>query len=321
MLVVFFASCSNDIINDDVVESRSSVENKFLASVDSLNDVYLKTANTRATLSQSYLVKPIEKNPVSVVAADAVGAIAGKVWGPRVGMAIGSVTGNPWGTIAGGLLGRRYGSAIFSSVFSFVAEKYNASTGLATTNTTVKPGFVVVSNNKEYCTIDDSLGYIHNQVMSTLSNNKKNYWLPNNELNFNMVYDDCVACLRDLGYYDESLAADVNLKEAVVTKSKAMATLTRSCYLGQISAETMLEKSKKLVDDRLESDKEDTELCFELVKKVVVVNKNMTLAELQRYSSELSNIIQESNCSVTTKTNLNSTANVALNSSICWLEQ
>ena len=166
-------SCTNEIVTDNVSYSlnQEDVNKAFLASVDSLNLAFDSiSTNSRANeLNNADFLKPYVNNSTSVVFADAAGAIAGKIWGPKVGALIGSTTGNPWGTIAGGLIGRRYGSAIFSTVCSFVAERFSASSnddkGLKITEVPT----VFVPNQKEFLTLEDSLGYLHKSCLITIN--------------------------------------------------------------------------------------------------------------------------------------------------------
>lgn len=315
-------SCTNEIVTDNVGSSlnQEDVNKAFLASVDSLNLAFDSiSTNSRANeLNNADFLKPYVNNSTSVVLADAAGAIAGKIWGPKVGALIGSTTGNPWGTIAGGLIGRRYGSAIFSTVCSFVAERCSASSnddkGLKITEAPT----VFVPNQKEFLTLEDSLGYLHNQVMFIMSNNNKSYKLSNNAINYNLIYDDCVENLKQLGYYDSQLSSDSEFRHYVTSRAESIAKLTKSCYWGRVSANEMLDCCNYIVKQIPGNNTQETDICFDVVKKVIVANRRKSIEDMRNYATELSKLIQDSRLSSSTKDNVSTAATITLNSSICW---
>ena len=114
-----------------------------------------------------------------------------------------------------------------------------------------------------------------------MSNNNKSYKLSNNAINYNLIYDDCVENLKQLGYYDSQLSSDSEFRHYVTSRAESIAELTKSCYWGRVSANEMLDCCNFIVKQIPGDNTQETDICFDVVKKVIVANRRKSIEDMR----------------------------------------
>lgn len=300
--------------------------NKFLNTVDSINAKYLLgSTTTRGKDLQHYIHdKKLDK------VADAGGSIVGGWIGKNVGLTLGYVTGNPVVGAVGYWGGRWVGRAVGSFTASFIAYKYSGSIyhkifhspqrandiSMAVCDTV--PSFVYSASN-ETPSLEDSLGYIHNQVMEALMLQEDKY-VVNGNIDYEQIYNDCVTLAKQYGIENDTITGSQEYKNAVLDYAKKMAQLTYEACVDTAKYENFYNKAAETLE-RAKIPEETVSLFKDYVVKVSKTCDNLTEAQQKEYAKELFDAIENSELQKEAKEEVTSTTNVLINSSIYWDKQ
>lgn len=307
------SSCSQ--IDDDIVQKNSvpqevSVEYQDLMfSIDSLNTLYLNNASIASTRN----FKQYVANWATEGIADNAGRIVGGFLGRHIGCVVGGALGSPVGAIGGYLLGRRLGA-----IGGAVLASYGASRWLSTRASYVNKSPVIIDyylpeNN---VTETDSIGYYHNLLMAELSKNQDKYVTKSGELDYELMYIDCLNVLKSEGVINDEEMNDNELKNEIIEYAKETVALSNDCQNGNISQD---EYRSKLVDGmkvRGVSD-DDIKIFNDFTPKLINTTNLLPIDLKKQYAEDVNTAIDNSLLAPTLKKEMRSTTNMLVNSSIC----
>lgn len=323
-----FTSCNN---KEDIVSNSTSLikdvrvcnQEAFWNSFDSINAIYCnKETNECAKLTRLEL-KPVitgemttfkMNNFVGGKIADQLGKVAGGWCGKWAGGALGSLTGNPAITVLGVWGGRRIGQVTGAILCSYLAQKYlctkhNISARIISLN--LNSGNIYVDN--------DSMGIIHNKILCTLTKQDAKYSLPNNQIDCDLVYKDCIDLLKQQGIYNDTIALDCDYKADLINFCKNSAPWIASCYEGKISGNDVLEKGAETLQNSFNVSDEDIKELKKVCKGTINNNSKKTPQQINNYANDVSSLIQNNHSlNEKEKANISSSLSVGLNSSLYW---
>lgn len=309
-LVLGIASCSSDVRYDEVepkpvtqIENLSSqdqiaVEN-LLSSISDLNAQY-PSVSTRGAFTSN----------AAVGLADAAGYAAGGRIGAWAGSAIGSAAG-PWGAIAGHLIGRKVGPYICTSLASGAAGWLCSKISTrAATDVDEKFEFVSIISDK------DSIGYYHNQMMVKIGNDRSRYIDQLGSVNYELMYDDIVSYCHEIGQYDPSLDNPL-IKSGVINQIRQLCEISKKYEMNPTDKNFVKEQCEFL---KFNCNLSDSEVKLYKDFNVTLYEKCSTLSDNQivNYSRDLNRIIEHSGVSNSIKESLKKSADLTINSSLCW---
>lgn len=314
--VFTFYSCS--VNEDDTVsiEQNSQYEHsacygEFMLSVDSLNSLYLSGVTYNPTRGLGRYVR----NNFSETIADNAGRLIGGYLGKNIGCVVGGITGSPIGAIGGFVVGRWAGRIIGSVVASYGASClfFSPQRGNLDGSDYIATAYYL----PEYCeTADDSIGYYHNLVMSKLSEHRELYVDDSGNLDFDLIYDDCVRILKENGVYNEDVSQDADFKKDVISYAEENVALSKEFQSGNISKELFQTKLVESVKSRGLSEVEVVAFS-DFAMKITDTCVELPLNKKLEYADGLNNAILNSSMDDEMKEELRSTTNMVVNSSIC----
>lgn len=320
-------SCSEEVSNIPStsytkVETSPAPVKDFLSSLDSLNTCYNSIwSNTRGNITSKNndLEKLETNNMLSKKIADYIGGIAGGYGGKWLGTALGATSRNPYVTTMGGWLGKQVGAALGAVVFSFLAKE--ETTTPPSKGTLLNPtNSVIISSNFQPTPVD-SIGKLHNFVMDKLSSNGAKYKNSNGNIDYDLIYSDCVNYLKDQGVYNDTVANDVDYRNNILTVAKEVENIEKSCYAGNISADMMLDECSALLQQHYGISEEDIADIKSMATSMLSTCSGMENAQIESYSADVSTLIQNSNMSSSKKEEVSTSVNVIINSNIYWDNQ
>ncbi len=309
-LVLSITSCSSDDRCDVVAlkpvtqpetlssQDQIAVEN-LLSSISDLNAQY-PSVSTRGAFTSN----------AAVGLADAAGFAAGGKIGAWAGSAIGSAAG-PWGAIAGHLIGRKVGPYVCTSLASGVAGWLCSKLSTrAAVDVDKKFEFVSVISDK------DSIGYYHNQMMVKIGNNRSRYTDKSGSVNYELMYDDIVSYCREIGQYDPSLENPL-IKSGIINQIKKLCEISKKYEMNPMNENFVKEQCEFL---KYNCSLSDSEVKLYKDFNVALYEKCSTLPDDQivNYSRDLNRIIEYSGVSNPIKESLKKSADLTINSSLCW---
>lgn len=314
--VFTISSCS--VSEDDTVSIKQNPQYEvttgyvgFMSSVDSLNSVYL----SGITQNQTRAVGKYLRNNFAESIADNGGRLIGGYLGRNIGCVIGGITGSPIGAIGGYVVGRWAGRIVGSVVASYGAScLFNS---LVNRNINDSDSFKITYYLPNDCeTVDDSIGYYHNLVMSELAAHHEKYVDDNGNPDFELIYDDCVNILKENGIYTKDVSQDVNFKKEVISYAKDNYCLSNEFKCGNISDELFKTKLVEDVKSRGLSE-EDIAVFSDYAMKITETCVELPLDSKIEYANGLNNVILSSSMDDEMKEELRSATNLMVNSSIC----
>lgn len=304
-------ACSSESRTVEEAQQTERIENylkdkeafdNFMYSVDSLNSLYSQSKTTRG-LGQEFAKK----------AADVAGKYAGKAAGRIAGASIGFITVNPAIACLGHYALGEIGAICGSIVSSYFAGRFidgffmNVNSGY---------GVILISDSTNINAMD-SLGIIHNNVMKVLSENTDRHYIDDNNLNYDIIYDDCISALRNYGLYNDTLT-NPNVKESIINFAIESAKMAKSYHEGKITTEEVFEAESDLLKKMYTVEDYELNLFKNFGIQIATTSSGLSKPELIEYSKELNEVINESQLTIEQKTDAASTANIMLNSTICW---
>lgn len=303
-------SCSSDY-QYDAVESGSVAQLEGLSYQDQIAlDGLLNSMNELNAKYPSVNTRGVFLKDGIVGLADAAGYAAGGAIGSWTGAALGSIAG-PWGTIAGHLIGRKVGpwvcTFLASGAAGWICSKFSTRTE---TNTDKEFEFMYVISEK------DSIGYFHNQMMAKIKSNQSRYLGLSGTVNYELMYDDIISYLREIGQYDASLE-DPLVKLGIINQIKSLCEISEKYATNPTDVHFVKEQCEYL---KYNCNLLDSEIKLYKDFSVTLYEKCSTLSndQIMNYSKDLNGVIDCSDVSEPMKENLKKSADLTINSSLCW---
>ena len=312
-------SCTKE--NEILIEpelSSSSVENnhfeQFIASVDSLN-LYYSTGNPDIEYINTRGFWSLLGKGSAVVLADAAGGYVGGWVGKIVGGSIGSLTGTPIGTVVGYVGGGKAGSYLGGGISSYIASEY-----LGNRISVSKIGSDLSISNG-YNNVEDSIGYIHNQVMKKLINNGNKYILSGGGMDYDKIYNDCVLYYKEYGIYEPEMLTNSQCRNRIIDFAKQTSENTKQLATGDISESQFFMNQEILFKNKCDATDEEIKIYNDFGAKIVKQCGVLSTQEIHEYAAALNSVIKSSELSYKQKETIVLTAQIAVNSSLCWSEK
>lgn len=327
VFALLLASCSTESIeNPSLVTSKEPLTTtngqtpleRFYESLDSLNANYSSgSLLSRAPIldNNNNLDKVEPNNRMSTKTADYIGKIAGGYGGKWIGRMGGAATGIPGMSFVGGFAGRYIGGIVGSTLFSYLAGKCGNIVSVDDSKMEVT-GVLIPSDINPIS--GDSIGILHNYLMSQLNANKDKYNQPNGGINYGLIYADCVELLKDEGIYNDTIANDVEYRNNIINMAKEISAIANSCYGGQISINTMIDKSATLLKSDFNVDDEDIAELKSMTEEILPTCSGMETEEVISYAKDISTLIQKSDMTPSEKQEISSSASLIISSSLYW---
>lgn len=318
--VFLFTSCNNDQSIEQVQLSESSEFqaldkqnfSEFCTSVDKINKEYYALYGINSPSSRG-----VGREVVSYFtgkAADKLGGIVGSWVGKHVGTAIGAAAGNPVTAVGGYVVGRWAGNKIGSAAASIGAGLILNHIVNNKTGSSVRHAKSISLNNQYYT---DSIGSVHNMVMTEMLAKDSIYFTEKEELDFEKLYADCVKYIEEYDNENESVYTDSLFKAEVIAFCKDCCELAEKGFREEISQDTFLSEAIKLLE-KYDVPKEDIELFTEYSIKVIEASGQIQEEKLEDYTNELNQTICNSKLSEEQKAELSSATDLIINSGLVW---
>ena len=307
-----FSSCSQNDENvvdvKNVPQVKSYEYQNLMCSIDSLNAAYLSNVPSSSTRG---LLGYIFQGGVEKV-ADNAGRVVGSYIGRNVGCAIGFL-GSPVACVAGYLIGRTVGGVAGSVLASYGASCLFSNTRAYAVSDSCKFDYYLPV---DAATTMDSIGYYHNLAMTELSKNRAKYYDENGELDYELIYDDCVKILKENGFDDNGAYQDADLRKEVISYAKEAVAVSADCKNGKISAD---EYNTILADGMRKKGvpEEEVVVFSDFAVKVVNTTNYLPLEIRKQYADDVNSMIATSSLESSMKEEMRSTTNMIVNSSIC----
>lgn len=333
--VLFFASfvfslfmlsaCSTENESIDLRQTSYSLSDenyhKLKGKVDSISNYYLSNHALARTRANGDLMQYYDDGDL-VSSSDDAGRVVGKCIGKYFGAYVGGLS-SPIGGILGSIIGRRVGAFAGGVSASFVTfllinKKYNQSNRLnisAQANDTV--AYYLPDSGNEF---NDSIGYYHNLVMYKLVANGDKYVLENKDFDYNLIYNDCIAYLNEYGVFDNCqeemvVASRWDFKDAVISYVKNTSNISRNFVEGKITKVEFRTQLMRCVDNYGLTDEERLAISDYAVKLSETCSQLSYEANVQ-YADDLNYMISNSDISDELKSELRSTTNMIVNSTV-----
>lgn len=200
------------------VVQEDSAMNELLDSIDALNAKYPSIQTRGAFLSGGL-----------VGLADAAGWAAGGAVGRWAGGAAGSI-GGPATAVLGAFVGGRVGPYVCTFLASGAANfACSRLSSRATLNEAKEFQLVSIISN------EDSIGFYHNYMMTELNKNREKY-VSSDSIDYNLIYEDIVKYLYEIGKYDEALKNPI-VKNNIINHVKSICDISEKYKLNPNSDE------------------------------------------------------------------------------------
>ena len=319
--VFLFTSCNNDQSIEQVQLSESSEFqaldkqsfSEFCTSVDKINKEYYALYGIKSPSSRGVVRETL--NHITGQTADKLGGVVGSWIGKRVGTAIGAAAGNPVTAVGGYVVGRwagnKLGSAIASIGSALVLNYAIDQIKGCTSGRRVKS---ISFDNPYY---SDSIGSVHNRVMTEMLAKDSIYFTEKEELDFEKLYADCAKYIEEYDSEDALLYTDSLFKAEMIAFCKDCCELAEKGFREEISQDTFLSEAIKLLE-KYDVPKEDIELFTEYGIKVIEASGQIQEEKLEDYTNELNQTICNSKLSEEQKAELSSATDLIINSGLVW---
>lgn len=308
LIVVVSVSCSDDekyVEQEEVgVEVINNGLNSFLLSVDSLNNHY-STVESRGSFWGGS----------GVAMADYVGYACGGSIGRWAGGILGSLTGNPLIGYAGAIIGGKVGPAVCGSLASGIANMLMSCNERTTSvlDLTLKSDLNINLFEENI----DSLGLHHNMVMVKIVENADKYGY-GKSINKELLYDDIVKYCKELGYYDNELENNVLLKNAILAQMELICDVTIEYESGDISIDQLTQIHEDFLAQKCGFTENELRIFREFTCELALTCAQLDEDVMSAYSSDLNKVIQQSDITFEEKAQIASSAQMIINSSLCW---
>ena len=310
-IIFALASCTKEyeaISTKDYYQEKTKTMiaySDFMSSVDSINAQFSEGATSTRGLLGVFVGR----------FADVIGGWVGSKTGTAIGAGLGSITGNPSITIFGGFAGNKYGKSVGATLFSGAVGIFLNETKVDNPNN----NYVVVSSGFQNMLELDSLGVHHNRAMVKLAS-KPNYYTKDWGIEYSSLYEDCVRFMVCDTIARDSLLADSLSKQTVISFLEQSIPSFIQYNNGEISIDSLLSNELELMSvcniAELDSIQQDIYTTF--TKNVMETVQNFNPLEMDTYAQSLSESIRKSRLPKEYKIDLLRTANIILNSTLCW---
>jgi len=302
--VFFITSCKSDkkntmIATDSYVMQEDIAMKNLLDSIDALNEKYPATQ-----------IKGSFWGGGAVALADAAGMAAGGGIGGWVGGVAGSLAG-PAGTVVGVVIGQRVGPWIGCFLASGAANViFNNPGPRAISDDGDDYQFVYIISN------EDSLGYYHNYMMTEINRNKDRYYSSSGSVDYDLMYEDIVSFLHNIGRYDEALEDSI-VKCSIVNQIRSICLISER-YISNPQSDELINEQCDFLKNQCYLQDEEVNIYRDY--SVKILNKCITLdnSQIESYSQDLNEVISNSNLSQEKKEELSFSADLTINSAIYW---
>lgn len=294
----------------------------FMASVDSLNNVYLLQSRSNAVVSADggdftqVTDERMTKNKV-VSYADQAGAVVGCVAGWGVGAAIGTPAGNIGAAIMGGLCGD-LGRIVYSHLYSAVAK---LALGYMVVNPKFNSAFMSQPHTSEYAYLD-SIGVRHNRLMQNMTKYDKKYMNMNlnNRVLLNQFYADFIRELNAV--YPEVGGFKISLeeKERILESCTSVIAIGKKCVDNNESKSVFVNEVSNIMIKKYGVPQEKVRVFKDFAVSVSDQMEKIDGEVVNAYAKDLSKAIQKSALDESEKADVVGMAQISVNSNICWKE-
>ncbi len=298
--VITFEACNKkDIImaTNSYVSQEDIAMKNLLDSIDALNEKYPSTQ-----------IRGSFWGGCAGALADAVGYSAGSGIGSWIGGLVGSLAG-PAGTIAGVVIGGHVGPYICGALASGAANVlFNPGTNVNSNNGPDYQLVYVVSN-------EDSIGYYHNYIMTELNKNKDRYY-SSDSINYDLMYQDIISFLHDIGRYDEALE-DTVVKRKIVNQIRSICLISEK-YLSNPQSDEFINEQCDFLKNQCHLQDAEVNMYRDFSAKILKKCLTLDNSQIECYSQDLNDVISNSNISQAEKEELSLSADLTINSAIYW---
>lgn len=324
----------------------------FFQALDSLNQS-IPTAESRSLIVDLEDGSEVGLTPeFGATIVDYAGGWAGRLLGRWGGSAIGAALGNPAvaciGYVYGSHIGKVVGYELSSYIYSLIVSLEDDTWGPKSIDfyysmqlqpskmmdedlKGIKNSFGIIYSpldNQEPIISDevsdktisiekcDSIGYFHNYTMYELWKNKDKY-INANGIDIDLIYNDIVAYAKISGIYDEVLE---NLSVKVALKEMAMnlSMLTKDIIARDQSYDSLIEQNQSYLQSEYLMFDEELNIFKELIGKIGKKCTQLSQSEIDNYAAEIQLLILNSGLSPDTKYEMAASAQMIVNSALCW---
>lgn len=166
-------------------------------------------------------------------------------------------------------------------------------------------------------TVEDSIGYIHNKIMNKLTSNRNKY-IKNGNINYNLMYTDCIAFLKEEGIYNDTITYDLQYRNNVIDFATKVADNSLACYDGHISGKEVLDKGIVLLKQKYNITDEEAQDLEKLSYSVTQTAWGMNQVQAQNYLDDMNAVITNSNLAPQRKERMTTLVNLTINSGMFW---
>lgn len=314
--MMLLASCSSmdEVIihNEGIDANRAELEYVY-NRIDSINSVYImKAQDTRGFIDWGM-------ESAATTAADNAGRTAGSYAGKYLGGAAGSLSANPLGTISGYVIGHYVGGAIGSAAASYAAHLlYNRFfTRSVDYSTVVKMDSLPNVNQVNLDSI--TLGDLHNCIVIDLLNNGGRYVDSKGNVNYSLIYDDCILYAKKHGVNVEKDKEFLDsIKPIVVQQTKILATKSAESRRLNDTPEAYYEKVYPELSKISYIPKEDYNIAINMDLKLSGTYVKLKKEDIKDCELEINKTIYNSNLSDDVKIEMQSANSIVANSTLLW---
>lgn len=317
-LATLTTSCSNEVeeieeiqFNQNAMPEELDIKafqfEKFKLSVDSLNKEY-GIMQSRGFWSGA-----------AIPVADAAGRYIGTGFGKWLGGAVGAIGGNPgtvvFGMLAGRVVGGFLGQTLASGVAGMLCEEPNVRPILRinyVTQVKANLNIDVYATEKE-----DSLGFFHNTIMKNLKGRRLLYGF-GEDFNPERIYDDVITYCQEYGYYDNVLE-NPYVKQAIINVLMNIANNAID-EEALASEEEYINRQANILASQCLLDEYEITQFREFDAPLAISCSQLTLLDLNSYANDLNQIIATADLSDEAKQDLALSAQIVINSTLCWKE-
>lgn len=325
-MALLLGACSdtdNAMTTSSFVEATAISEgeafSRFMSTVDDISAQYATNNIGAPAVSR---VKGSGKGGVNqernIALADAAGRLAGGYIGSKIGVYAG--TGfYGGGALAGYFIGRFVGGEIGAALASRAAGK--KSEGKKKPSNFAAPVAPSLSDSVAYyipdgATLEDSLGYIHNQLMAKMKANEDKY-IVDGEIDYGRLYDRCVEWAAQYGCGNDTLTGDSAFKANLTANVETIANRAEQVFNGEITTEEY-ENGNILQFQQLGISENAVVVFRDYATKVLDTCSNLTVEQQQHYAVELDNALRmATELPDELRSEIKVTTNITINSSLC----
>ncbi len=297
---------------------RSTDFDVFMASVDSLNNVYLSVSRAAVSGEGSDPTQMEDERwgkQDIVTYADQAGSVIGGTLGRAAGYIAGASTSGLASCVLG-FLGGSLGEIVYSHLYSAVAK-------LVTRCEIVNPGFNSSISHHEYSseyTYLDSIGVRHNRLMQRMAQYDKKYMniTPNNRILLNKFYEDFIKELNAIYPEVGGFVISSEEKERILESCSSVLSIGEKYLNAKGGKKLFIEEVSDLMVNKYKVPTKNVKIFKEFAVSVTNQMDKIDESNIDRYAYDLDQVIQESNVDGDEKAAIINMGQIAVNSNICW---